>query len=95
MKSVFCLYDDKARHFGSPIVDVSMGALIRGLNDLVAAGDSVVAKHPGDFVVYDMGSFDDLNGVFELRTPALRIGTVDSLIDRPVGPAGAQAPGAH
>jgi len=95
MKNVYCLYDDKARHFGSPVVDVSLGALVRGLNDLVAAGDSLIAKHPKDFVVYEMGSFDDLNGVFEIRTPALRIGTVDSLLLRPEGPAAPEGAGAH
>lgn len=67
IQQVFALRDRKADVFGRPVFVASMGSLVRELTDAVCGGgDDTLARHPGDFALYRLGTFDDVKGVFEL-----------------------------
>lgn len=57
--------DTAAQAFGRPVFVPSVGVAIRSFSDEVNRKDSTedVAKHPDDFELYELGSFDDGEGV--------------------------------
>lgn len=66
--TVYCLRDVKADVFGSPVFVPSAGGFIRDLQDQVNSPqtDSMLYKHPADFHLMKLGSFDNVKGIFEL-----------------------------
>lgn len=64
MKMILSLRDRKAELFMQPFFVVSLGVAYRNLLDELQRGgdDNVLAKHPGDFQLYDIGVFDDDTG---------------------------------
>lgn len=68
MLHVFVLRDIKADVFGSPVFVASVGGFIRDLQDQVNSpnSDSMLYKHPADFHLMKLGSFDNVKGSFDL-----------------------------
>lgn len=62
MKRVFAIKDIKAEAFWNPVYYVSEGVAVREFEMVVAQGDSVLAKVPEDFVLYELGAFDEETG---------------------------------
>lgn len=71
---VLSVRDRAAETFGRPIFAAAIGVAVRELTDEVnkVAADSLLARHPGDFELLHLGTFDDREGHFELfRIPVL------------------------
>jgi len=66
---VFSLYDSKAKSFGPPFFLHQRGQAIRALGDLVKDGQSMVSRHPEDFVLYHIGEFNDSTGEYINKNP--------------------------
>ena len=69
MKMIVCSIKDRAADaFGRPFYVPAVGVAIRSFQDEVnrAAEDSQIYHHPDDFDLFELGSFDDGNGLFEL-----------------------------
>lgn len=62
---LFAVYDLKAKHFWPPYVSVTAATGIREFGDLVASERTPLGKHPEDYVLYQVGTFDDVQGVVE------------------------------
>lgn len=60
--NAYTLYDRKALQYHTPFFAVSDGAAVRLLQDLVADPNTMPGRHPGDFVLYGIGAYDDSNG---------------------------------
>lgn len=58
----YTLYDRKSLQYHQPFFAVSDGAAVRMLQDLVADSNTMPGRHPGDFVLYCVGAYDDSNG---------------------------------
>lgn len=75
MKMIVVSIKDRAAHaFGRPFYVPSVGVAIRSFQDEVnrAAEDNQMFQHPDDFDLFDLGSFDDNSGCFELyESPVL------------------------
>jgi len=72
MKWTICSVRDSASGlFGRPIFVAALGQAVRGfadqVNDPQKEGD--LARHPEDFELFELGKFDDVEGVFELVKP--------------------------
>lgn len=65
--------DTAAQAFGRPIFVPSTAVAVRSFRDEVNRKDSNedMAKHPEDFELYELGSFDDSNGVIDVSEPRL------------------------
>lgn len=61
---VYAIHDAKAKCFGQPFFMAQNGQAIRSFSDLVNDKQSMVSKHPGDFKLYCVGSYDDNSGEF-------------------------------
>lgn len=65
---VMSVKDNAAQTFGRPFFMPSTGVALRSFTDEVnrAAEDNQLYKHPEDFDLYQLGTFDDETGVFDL-----------------------------
>ena len=59
----FSVFDKKASSYGTPFFVPTRGVALRSFSDLANDQRSVVAQHPEDFALYEVGSFDDIGGV--------------------------------
>lgn len=73
IRMVFAVYDCKAESFGQPMFVANQAVMFRLMKDEVLreGADNLVAKHPQDFSVYHLGSFEDSKGVFVVEKPHL------------------------
>lgn len=66
---VYSIYDEKALCYGLPFFQKTDGIAIRLFNDLVNDPDSSLYKHPSDYKLYRIGSFEELSALIEPVTP--------------------------
>lgn len=60
---VFSVFDSKACMFNTPFFVVNRPAAIRNFSDLANDPQSFIFKHAGDFVLYEIGEYDDDKGL--------------------------------
>lgn len=63
---VLSVYDRAAATYGRPLFAAAVGAAMRSFQDEVnrPAEDNPMYKHPGDFDLVELGTFDDQTGKF-------------------------------
>ena len=69
MIMVICsIRDSAADAYGRPFFLPSVGVAIRSFTDEInrAAEDNQIYQHPEDFDLFELGTFDDSTGKFEL-----------------------------
>lgn len=76
---VCCVRDSAADVYGVPMFMGSKGQAIRSFSDEVQreAPDNMLSRHPEDFELYEIGSYDDAAAMFESVVPRLMIRGVD------------------
>lgn len=67
--------DVVAGMFMRPSFSPAAAVAVRGFRDEVnrRAEDNMLFRHPGDFELYELGTFDDVEGKFELAIPRLLV----------------------
>lgn len=66
---VFAVRDMKAMAFLQPFYSPSVGSALRAFGDAVNDKSCPFNKHPGDYVLYEIGTYDDNSaGLFPLET---------------------------
>jgi hypothetical protein len=70
MKKVYyAVFDHKAQVYSGPFLEVTDGTAIRAIQDAVRSPDHPFARHPGDFSLHKLGTFEDGTGVIEAHSP--------------------------
>lgn len=64
IKSVFSVYDTKGEIYLNPFLMSTKGEALRGFSDLVNDPSTMFAKHPEDYVLFQLGTFDDSIGSY-------------------------------
>lgn len=59
---IFSVFDSKLAVFMTPFFAKNVAVALRSFSDLVADSRSVVAQHPDDFFLYQLGEFDEDSG---------------------------------
>lgn len=69
MKKVYyAIYDRKAEQYSAPFLEVTDGTAIRAVQDLVVNDPNhAFAKHPSDFSLHRLGTFEDTTGTIEVE----------------------------
>lgn len=70
---IYSIYDKKSITFAPPFFVPTLTHALRSFDQLVNDSQSMVNRYPDDFALYDMGSFDDSNGKFDLYDVSVRI----------------------
>jgi len=69
IQKMFAIRDSKACAFLQPFFSSANGSALRALSDAVSDGKSPLALHPEDYILYEVGSFDDNTGEIVGVTP--------------------------
>jgi len=78
IQQVFVILDTKADAFGTPFFQHTVGLAMRACADLVRDPSTVVHRHPEDFVLFRLGTYNDQNATFETGTPE-NLGSLSTL----------------
>ncbi len=74
---MFSIFDAKALFFAVPFVSTNNGTACRSFSELVNNKDSDCYKHPDDYILYRIGSWDDSHGIV-LAEPPVNLGVAIS-----------------
>lgn len=58
----FSIYDRKSLQYHPPFFASAPGQAVRNLQDLVNDANTTIGRHPGDYVLFRIGAYDDSNG---------------------------------
>lgn len=75
----FSVYDDKAAVFQPPFFFPNKAVAIRNFGDALRNPELILSKHPGDFKLFCVGTFDEATGEFVARKPEFLVTAVDCL----------------
>lgn len=84
MVRVFAVYDSKAQAFMQPFFSNATGSAIRAFGDASNDGKSAFSLHPGDYQLYEIGSYDDLEGRLTSIVPPKLLGCALDFVTKPV-----------
>lgn len=79
--NIYALFDSQIAAFAQPYFSPTNGSALRAFSDHVNDKNSPVNKHPGDYSVYQLGSYDDQTGEIQPVKPA-RIGTAVEYLNK-------------
>ena len=70
---IISVKDTAAQAFGRPIFVPAIAVALRGFRDEINRSDSKddLSRHPDDFELYEIGTFDDSTGIIEVIEPRL------------------------
>jgi hypothetical protein len=63
---MFSVFDSKAEAYLQPFFMRSTGEAVRAFGDLVQGADNQFSKHPQDYVLFELGSWDELKASMEM-----------------------------
>ena len=67
---IFTVYDSKAEAYLPPFFMASTGSAMRAFEDSIHDTTTQFAKHPEDYTIFELGTYDDATATFELcKTP--------------------------
>ena len=66
---VFAVYDVKLEAFGQPFYAPNKAVATRTFQDTVSQPDTQFSTHPDDFILHEIGSYDDAKGLLIGKTP--------------------------
>lgn len=72
---VFSVRDMKAEAFLQPFFSNSIGSALRAFGDAANDVSCPFNKHPSDYVLYEIGEYDDSDGSLEAISPVKYLGT--------------------
>lgn len=71
MLKIYAVYDQKAEAYMRPFFTGTRGLAIRSVVDLMNDKQSFAASHPEDFFLFELGTYDDSNGVVASKVVSL------------------------
>lgn len=72
---VYSVFDSKAEAYMRPMYFQTKGLAIRSFSEAVNdGGKSDISKYPADFVLFELGDFDELSGTFLLHKCPISVG---------------------
>lgn len=71
---IYSVYDAKTETFNRPFFFLTNGEALRSWSDTVNDDKTIFYKHPEDYTLFELGSFDDNNGVVTMLTSPKSLG---------------------
>lgn len=71
--TVFSIYDSAVQSWLPPIFARNKGEMLRNFADAVGDSKSQLAKHPSDYALFELGTFDDSKCEFSLLIAPVRL----------------------
>lgn len=84
--NAYSLFDNKALQYHAPFFTHTDGSAVRMLQDLVGDLNTNVGRHPSDYVLYGIGTYDDATGFMEPASPLRHVMDAVALVTiKPTG----------
>lgn len=85
MKLMLALYDKKQEQFLLPFFVPTLGVAYRSIQDEISRGGegNMLAAHPGDFQIFEIGVFDEDTGHFATGSIPRMVCEVGQLLSSP------------
>jgi len=72
---MFTVYDSKAEAYMQPFFAKSTGEALRSFSDTCQDKNHIFAKHPGDFTLFELGTWDEQTSDFVIYESKKSLGT--------------------
>lgn len=82
IQKMYGVRDAKAQAFLQPFFSIQNGSAIRAFSDACNDGKSSFAQHPEDYILYELGSFDDNSGEIMPISPIKLLGIGTDFVSR-------------
>lgn len=66
---MYSIYDKKAASYGTPFFMLTDGAAMRAVIDTARDPSTTLYRHPGDFTLVKICSFDEITGLVDASDP--------------------------
>lgn len=76
----YSIFDRKALVYHRPFFDVSDGSAVRSLSDNCNDPESAIGRHPGDYVLFRVGTYDDQKGELLPVSPLIHVADAIALV---------------
>lgn len=73
MQKLYYLFDSKSETYTAPTANPARGQAIRSFGDAVNGGQGVIADHPEDFTLFEIGEFDPYTGEIKLHDSKISV----------------------
>lgn len=84
-QKMFAPFDSKLQVWMNPMFFLHSGQAERTWVDLCNQPESILAKHPDDFAIYQVGEFDDATGEIISIHPPVQLMTASAAKRKPEG----------
>nr|QJB19012.1 MAG: nonstructural protein [Microvirus sp.] len=81
IQRVFTVYDSKVGAYLRPFFMTTKGEALRAWTDTVNDKETAFNKHPEDYCLFELGTFDDQVGQFENHNQPISLGMALELIN--------------
>lgn len=81
-RNIVAVYDRKMDAFGQPIFVPALGVAIRSFQDEANNTTSEIHKHPEDYTLYHLGTYDDSTGQFRNLEKPHQLALADQLVTK-------------
>jgi len=71
---VFTVYDSKSEAYLQPFFLQTVGQAVRSITDCVRDSNHQFNRHPEDYTLFEIGSFEDNTAVFEVHKTPVSLG---------------------
>lgn len=74
IKKIFTVYDSAAQTYSAPMFEVATGAMVRSFEDECNNPESAMFKHPADYTLFELGTYDTDTAMFEQLEHSVNLG---------------------
>ena len=78
--NAYSVYDNKALQYHPPFFASADGSALRSFSDLANDPNTNVGRHPSDFVLYRVGTWEDGNGKISAESPLAHIADASAVV---------------
>lgn len=72
---VVAVFDSKIKGWMQPSFHLHLGQILRSWEELVNDGQSPMSRHPGDFTLFEIGEWDDVDGSIKAHSAPVSLST--------------------
>ena len=83
IRKVYSIYDSKAERWTFPMQVEKHGDMIRSFEDIANDQNHPVGKHPTDFTLFEIGTYDDTEGVMKMNDTKYPFGLAIEYVKNP------------
>lgn len=74
LKKMFTVYDSASKTYMTPFFMNTTGEAIRAFEDTTRDENSLIAKHPADYTLFEIGTYEDTAALFTHQDAPINLG---------------------